>query len=430
MAGNAGREPAGGKSGLWFQILALLLAAVVVTVSLLYSGRQVELLRDETRRFTRSYAELISAVATDTSGYSTALDAAVSQMISRFDFPYIVTDSTGVPHSWRGIDEDGETGESRARILDRVALFDRQFEPIPLELPGAEQIFHYGDPPAVRRLRILPWVQLGLLAMVLLLIWWSLTASLAKQRGQVWVGLARESAHQFGTPLSSLRGWMKLLGERLADSPMLLPHGSPDDGGPDDRSDLKGPDMNSIVEAMEEDVNKLVRVTNRFGKIGSPALGEPVDLEAMVHRVTAYMRERAPRRDAVLEFREEYGGAPAVNCQEELMEWVIENLLKNAMDAVGSEPGVITVTTGVSPDGSSALVRVEDTGSGIEASDHHHIFEPGFSGKKRGWGLGLALSRRLVESYGGRLRLLRSDPGRGSLFEASIPASRERDSGR
>ena len=408
----------GGGLGFWLQALALLLSAAVITVSLLYSGRQVELLREETRRFTRSYAELISAVATDTTSYSTSLDAAVSQMIARFDFPYIVTDSTGVPHSWRGIGEEGDTGESLARIVDHARNFDRQFDPIPLDLPGAEQIFHYGDPPAVRRLRLLPWIQLGLLALVLMLIWWSLAANLAKQRGQVWVGLARESAHQFGTPLSSLQGWMRMLGERLSTL-------RSEAGG--ERRESKELDLGTIVAAMEEDVGKLVRVTNRFGKIGSPAAPEPVDLEALIRRVTGYMRERAPQRGAVVEFREEYGGVTGVSGQEELLEWVVENLLKNAMDALGSEPGVITITTGTSPDGGTALLRIEDTGSGIETSDQRRIFEPGFSRKKRGWGLGLALSRRLVESYGGRLRLIRSHPGRGSLFEVAIPASKEKN---
>ncbi len=404
--------------GFWLQALALLLSAAVITVSLLYSGRQVELLREETRKFTRSYAELISAVATDTTSYSTSLDAAVSQMIARFDFPYIVTDSTGIPHSWRGIGEEGDTGESLARIVEQARDFDHQFDPIPLDLPGAEQIFHYGDPPAVRRLRLLPWIQLGLLALVLMLIWWSLAANLAKQRGQVWVGLARESAHQFGTPLSSLQGWMRLLGERLSERPSEA-------GG--ERRESKEPDLGAIVAAMEEDVGKLVRVTNRFGKIGSPAAREPVDLEALTRRVTGYMRDRAPQRGKVVEFREEYGGVTGVSGQEELLEWVVENLLKNAMDALGSEPGAITITTGTSPDGGTVLLRVEDTGSGIETSDQRRIFEPGFSRKKRGWGLGLALSRRLVESYGGRLRLIRSHPGRGSLFEVAIPASKEKN---
>jgi len=408
----AGSHRTSGGLGFWLQALALLLSAAVITVSLLYSGRQVELLREETRRFTRSYAELISAVATDTSSYSTDLDFAVSQMIARFDFPYIVTDSTGVPHSWRGVGEDGKTPESLERIVNRMRVFDRQFDPIPLDLPGAEQIFHYGDPPAVRRLRLLPWIQLGLLALV-----WSLAANLAKQRGQVWVGLARETAHQFGTPLSSLQGWMRLLGEKLPPPPF---------GAPAGQQGSEDPDPGMIVAAMEEDVRKLTRVTNRFVKIGSPAASEPVDLEALTRRVTGYMRERAPQRGSAVEFREEYGGIPGVIGQEELLEWVVENLLKNAMDALGSEPGVITITTGISPDGGTALVRVEDTGSGIEASDQRRIFEPGFSRKKRGWGLGLALSRRLVESYGGRLRLIRSHPGRGSLFEVAMPTSREK----
>ncbi|MFC1545109.1 sensor histidine kinase [Gemmatimonadota bacterium] len=417
MAERGGKPGAGGGLGFWLQVLALLLSVVVITISLLYSGRQVELLREETRRFTRSYAELISAVATDTSSYSTGLDAAVSQLIARFDFPYIVTDSTDVPHSWRGIGEEGDTPESLDRIVSQVRIFDRQFDPIPLDLPGAEQVFHYGDPPAVRRLRLLPWIQLGLLALVLMLIWWSLAANLAKQRGQVWVGLARETAHQFGTPLSSLQGWIRLLGEKLSPP-------SPEAAAGEQGSE--GPDPRMIVAAMEEDVTMLTRVTNRFGKIGSPAASEPVDLEALTRRVTGYMRERAPQRGAVVEFREEYGANPGVSGQEELLEWVVENLLKNAMDAVGSEPGVITITTGVSPDGGTALVRIEDSGSGIESSDQRHIFEPGFSRKKRGWGLGLALSRRLVESYGGRLRLIRSHPGSGSLFEVAMPTSKEK----
>ena len=421
MAEEPARSRTGAGAGFWLQVLALFLAAVVVTVSLFDSGRQVELLRDETRRFTRSYAELISAVATDTTGYSTALDAAVSQMIARFDFPYIVTDSTGVPRSWRGVGEAGDTPESLARIADRIEIFDRQFEPIPLEVPGAEQIFHYGDPPAVRRLRILPWVQLGLLAMVLVLIWWSLAANLAKQRGQVWVGLARESAHQFGTPLSSLQGWMRLLGERLT-----VPSRGKSDDEPVDRRREREPDLATIVAAMEEDVEKLVRVTNRFGKIGSPAASEPVDLELLAARVTGYLRERAPQRGVRVEFREEYAGVPGVSGQEELLEWVIENLLKNAMDAVGGTPGVITISTVRSPDSGTALLRIADTGSGIEASDHRRIFEPGFSRKERGWGLGLALSRRLVESYGGRLRLVRSGPGEGSLFEVALLVMKER----
>ncbi|MCK4350333.1 MAG: hypothetical protein KAX13_05705, partial [Candidatus Krumholzibacteria bacterium] len=264
----AGSSP--GRSGrtFWRQALALLIAAAAVAVSLAYSNRQIERLRHQTRSFTRSYAELISFVATDTTASSSQLDIAFSRMIAQYDFPYVVSDTFGTPLAWRGVGAGADSIDARAldRIAERARAFDRQFEPIPLEVPGAPQIFHYGDPPSVRRLRILPYIQLGLLTIVLLLVWWSLQAGLARQRSLVWVGVARESAHQFGTPLSSLQGWMKLLSERVEATP-----GAAVDAGEE-------PDIYKIVSAMEEDVDRLARVTSRFAKIGGRAGAVPVDL--------------------------------------------------------------------------------------------------------------------------------------------------------
>ncbi len=400
----------------WRQAMALLVAAASVAMSLAYSSRQVERLREETRRFTRSYAELISFVATDTTASSTQLDIAFSQLIAQYDFPYVVTDTFGTPLAWRGVgvETDSVNASTLARIAARVRVFDRQFEPIPLEVPGAAQIFHYGDPPSVRRLRVLPFIQLGLLALVLLLVWWSLRAGLARQRSLVWVGVARESAHQFGTPLSSLQGWMRLLSERLVPPPAAAA-----DRGPTE------PAVEEIVAAMEEDVERLVRVTSRFAKIGSPASAEPVDLVGVAKRVVGYMRGRAPQRAAAVTFIEDYESPPLVRGQEELLEWVVENLLKNSLDALGGRPGEIRVRATASVDGRHAVLRVEDTGGGIAPADQRRIFDAGFSRKRRGWGLGLALARRLVEGYGGRLRLVKSRPGQGSVFEAVLPAAGE-----
>lgn len=415
-----GSKAPGGGISFWLQVVALLVAAVAVAVSLAFTNRQVEHLREETRRFNRSYAELIGYVATDTSETITQLDLAVSQLISQYDFPWVVTDTTGRPLSWRGVGDvvSSEEPADLEQIAERVREFDRQFEPIPIRAPGAPQVFHFGEPPEVRRLRIFPYVQLGLMAVVLILIWWSLRAGLARQRSQLWVGLARESAHQFGTPISSLQGWMRLLQDRLAPPPGEV--GVERRGG-------REPPLQTIVEAMGEDVERLTRITNRFGKIGSPAAREPVDLDRVARSVVEYIRGRAPQRDAVVEIIEEYGAAPVVCGQEELLEWVIENLLKNAMDALGGKEGEIRVRTLAATDGRSALLQVEDTGAGITPADQRRIFDPGFSRKRRGWGLGLALSRRLVESYGGRLRLVRSRPGEGSLFEVAMPVMREVD---
>ncbi len=426
------RRAGRGKS-FWLQVLALLIAAAAATGSIVHTNRQVERLRDDLRRFTRSYAELISAVATDTSAVSSRLDEAVSRLIARYDFPYVVTDTTGQPLSWRPRDE-ADTGSTaaRTRAAERARTFDRQFEPIVLEVPGAVQIFHYGDPPAVRRLRLLPWILLGLLAVVFGLIWWALRAGLERQRSLLWVGIARESAHQFGTPLSSLKGWMTLLTERLGTG--VEP---PGDAAPSSAlagvtgieteaaaaaENGTGLDPAEIAAAMEADVERLSRVVNRFGRIGGPAGEEEVDLAAVAARSVAYLRARAPQRERRVDFVEDYQAIPPVRGSAELLEWVVENLLRNALDALAGE-GTITVTLRSSPDGRSVLLGVEDTGRGIAASDARRIFQPGYTTRRRGWGLGLALARRLVEGYGGRLRLARSRPGEGSLFEVILPAA-------
>ena len=398
----------------WLQTMALLVAASAVVVSLAYSNRQIERLRDQTRAFTRSYAELISFVATDTSASSSQLDIAFSHLIAQYDFPYVVTDTFGTPLAARGVGYTIESDEAGAidRIAARARMFDRQFEPIPLENPGAPQIFHYGDPPSVRRLRILPYIQLGLLAFVLLLVWWSLKAGLARQRSLVWVGLARESAHQFGTPLSSLQGWMKLLEEQ-----MNLPGGSRSES-----EDSQIPGIEKIMSAMEDDMERMVRVTSRFAKIGGRTGAGAVDLVKVVGGVVDYMRGRAPQRAAKVTFTEDYGSPPDVLGQEELLEWVVENLLKNALDALGGKSGEIRIQVTSDDGNKNAVLRVEDTGKGIVPADQRHIFNAGFSRKPRGWGLGLALSKRLVEEFGGRLYLVRSESGEGTLFEAVLPA--------
>ena len=411
----AGSSP--GRSGktFWRQALALLMAAAAVAVSLAYSNRQIERLRDQTRSFTRSYAELISFVATDTTASSSQLDIAFSRMIAQYDFPYVVTDTFGTPLAWRGVGAGADSIDARAldRIAERARAFDRQFGPIPLEVPGAPQIFHYGDPPSVRRLRILPYIQLGLLTIVLLLVWWSLQAGLARQRSLVWVGVARESAHQFGTPLSSLQGWMKLLSERVEAAP-----GAAAGAGEE-------PDVYKIVSAMEEDVDRLARITSRFAKIGGRAGAVPVDLADVARHVVEYMRGRAPQLGASVTFVEDYLPSAPVWGQQELLEWVVENLLKNSLDALGGKPGEIRVRVKASMNGEQVVLRVEDTGEGIAPADQRRIFDAGFSRKRRGWGLGLALARRLVDEYGGRLNLVRSRPGEGSIFEAVLPAAGE-----
>jgi signal transduction histidine kinase len=303
------------------------------------------------------------------------------------------------------------------RVEDRIREFDEQYEPIPIGAPDAPLLFHFGDPPEVRRLRILPFIQLGLMAVILGLVWWSLRSRLERQRSLVWVGLARESAHQFGTPLSSLQGWLGLLGERISG-------GGPGPAVAGATDTEEDPPIESIVESMGEDVERLGRITNRFAKLGGPPGDERVQMDLLVGRVVDYMRKRAPQRNAAVVFQETYDQVPAIAGQAELLEWVVENLLKNALDALGGQPGRIDVGLRTTRDGRSVQLRVGDNGAGIAPADQRHIFDPGFSRKRRGWGLGLPLARRLVLAHGGRLNLVQSRMGEGSVFEVVLPAAK------
>ena len=405
---------AGGRLLVWLPRGAVLVGALAAAASLIYSHRQIEALREEIRGHTRAYAELIGQVAGDTTGAAGPLDLAVSRMIAAYEFPYVVTDGQGEPLAWRGIsisgveDPEGRLGPVR-RAVDR---FDRSYEPIRLEVPGSVQIFHYGDPPAVRRLRVVPYVQLAVLALVVALVWWSLRAGVQRQRSLVWVGLARESAHQLGTPLSSLQGWMRLLRERLETGPPPAA-AAPGTGEPEPEE---------LLDAMEEDVGRLARLTGRFARMGGDGTPEPVDMVALMQQGVAYMRRRAPQLGAAVTLHENYEQVPPVAGRADLLEWIIENLLRNAIDAVGSGGGLIEVAIAALPGGGEVRATVSDSGVGIPPSDHKRIFEAGFSTRRRGWGLGLPLARRLAEMHGGRLQLRQSRPGEGSVFELRLPA--------
>ncbi len=396
--------PSGGRGRTWPLVVALALAGLAVAASLWYTGRQVERLRERTRGFTRFYAELIGYVATDTTATGTRLDLALSRLIAEYDIPWVVTDPTGTPLAWRGVGEAEDSADPgvRARVAERAVAFDRHYEPVPIPVPGAPQVFHFGDPPEVRRLKALPWIQLLLSALVVGLIVGALRARLARQRSLVWVGLARESAHQFGTPLSSLQGWMSLLEGSEETAPVPI---------------------DEVVRGMGEDVERLGRITARFAKMGRPVGDERVEPEAVARRVADYLRRRLPRHGAAVTLEEQHEGAPAVRGETVLLEWVVDTLVTTALAALGGRGGTIRVRTAPSGDGRWALIQVADDGPGIAPSDQRHIFEPGFSRRRGGWGLGLALARRLAEAHRGRLTLLKSRPGEGSLFELRLPAA-------
>ena len=333
-----------------------------------------------------------------------------------FSIPAIITDSLRQePLFWRNVDvTERLAGLSRSdslramRRLQRLRKeMDEAYTPIPIRIdvssvPGADgpqltQYVHYDESSLVTELRLFPYVQLVFVALFIGIGYIGFSYIRRSEQSNLWVGMAREAAHQLGTPISSLMGWTELL---------RLP-------------DLDEDQRVEAVDEIEKDVQRLNRVANRFNDIGSMPKLEARDVTQIADQTADYIRRRAPQRGATVDIDVELPDPMTARVNEELFAWVVENLLKNALDAIDDD-GRITISGW--DDGESINIEVEDTGCGIDRREWRNIFRPGFSTKKRGWGLGLSLAQRVIEDYhGGTLRLIDSTVGEGSTFRLEVP---------
>lgn len=256
---------------------------------------------------------------------------------------------------------------------------------------GMSQYLYYEDSTLLQRLRIFPYIQLLVMIVFILVVYFAVLSTKKAEQNKVWVGLSKETAHQLGTPISSLMAWMELLPDMGVD--------------------------NDTIQEMHKDVNRLSTIASRFSKIGSVPKMLPEMLDAVVVEASDYMSTRISGR-IKLECKALVSDIPVRACSP-LLAWVIENLVKNAVDAMDGS-GSINVT--VSRSGNTAFVEVQDTGKGIARKNHKNVFNAGYTTKSRGWGLGLTLAKRIVEQYhGGRIFVKQSVPGVGTTFRIELP---------
>jgi len=258
---------------------------------------------------------------------------------------------------------------------------------------GVRRFIYYDDSETLKQLRIFPFVQLGIFAAFLIISYFAFSNARKAEQNLVWVGMAKETAHQLGTPISSLEGWVEVL------------------------KDMDGIKENTqILEELQSDIGRLSLVAERFSKIGSVPQLLAENVKACVERNVNYMRRRASKKVTMtiqcpddLQFK----------INKQLFDWVFENLLKNALDAMDGE-GKIDVEVG--SDNKYVIIDVTDSGKGIPKNKFDTIFEPGYSTKRRGWGLGLSLTRRIVEEYhNGKISVKRSEIDKGTTFRVLIP---------
>lgn len=261
--------------------------------------------------------------------------------------------------------------------------------------PNNFQHLYYEDSKLLKRLSYYPYVQLLIMLAFIGIVYYAVSSTKRAEQNKVWVGLSKETAHQLGTPISSLMAWMELLQSMGVDAEM--------------------------VREMNKDVNRLSTIASRFSKIGSKPQMEVDDLNHVVEKASSYMATRISSR---IDLTVDLSAAELpVMLSAPLLEWVMENLIKNAVDAMEGSGSIAIVT---SCEGQKAIVTVTDTGKGIPRKNQKTVFNPGYTTKKRGWGLGLTLAKRIIEQYhSGRIFVLRSEPGAGTTFAIELPLAPE-----
>ncbi|MBL7778710.1 MAG: HAMP domain-containing histidine kinase [Chitinophagales bacterium] len=308
--------------------------------------------------------------------------------------PVILTDEKMNVLDYGNIDSAAISTTEKALLL--IKDMQSKHDPIVADLgEGVKRYIYYDDSTTLKQLRLFPFIQLGIFAVFLLIAYLAFSNARRAEQNLVWVGMAKETAHQLGTPISSLEGWIEYLR---------------------DTESLRGNE--NIIKELESDVKRLTLVADRFSKIGSVPKLTPTDVKTTLERNVDYMRKRT---SAKVQFNLQCMEGLSFNINEQLFDWVLENLIKNALDAMDGE-GAISVEA--HPDGDQIAIDVADSGKGIPKNKFETIFEPGYSTKRRGWGLGLSLTRRIVQEYhNGKIFVKSSEPGKGTTFRILLPAA-------
>lgn len=370
-------------------VLALLLGSYVV-----YTRTVVQFLRADAARLAQMSSRVFNALADTSRGAETAALLDIVRHITALGVPVVVTDTGGRPTATANL-PFGEVPLDDPRIGEYVRQLDQHN--LPVVEPGVGQV-HFGDSRLVQSLRYVPVIQSILLLIVLATGVYMLRIRGRADRERVWAGMARESAHQLATPLSSLGGWIEVLEERAESEPAIA----------------------SAMGHMRGDLDRLNRVASRFERIGRPPRQDPVDLAALTTRVADYFAARVPSLAHRVTITTEVGeGSLIVRGDAVLIEWALEAIVKNSVDALAGRGGTVAIAVERrAPD--EVRVRVADDGPGVPLENRLRIFEPGFSTKKSGWGIGLSLARRIIEeNHRGRIAHVPAD--RGATFDIILP---------
>lgn len=396
--------------------IALLVTGVVIIIAtLIYTQVLVSDILERERDVANLYARAIEFIATDQSQsgeYNFVLSNVVNSNL--INFPIVVTDAKSMEPTFTKnleIDSTLPRAEQVKLIKKLVADMDEINPPIKVTFQDTVVLsyVHYGQSALVTRLKQLPIIQIAVAGIFIFLGYFGFNYIKRTEQSNIWVGLSKETAHQLGTPLSSLMGWNELIKAGAADP-------------------IK---VTQLSAEMGNDIDRLSKIANRFSKIGSKPDLKPEDVQEIIEKVVKYFEVRIPKISSgtfeghakkKIDLIVKGSSSSKALINRELFEWVIENLTKNALDAIENAAGVITFD--IEEKSSHIFIDVTDTGKGIDLRFKKDIFRPGYSTKHRGWGLGLSLSKRIIETYHkGKLFVKDSEPGKGTTFRIRLDKS-------
>lgn len=380
-----------------FKTVLFLLAIGILLGIVVYNEQMMRQLRELSRRYltlkVERYRELL------TRGEDEALDHYLREMATR-DFPLIVADAQHNPISWSGISslENLPLPDAQREAQRMMKIWMRQGNrPVEVNLSefGLTLFFYYGDSPVVSKLRVLPWIEAFLAGGLILIGYFGFITIKRGEERAVWVGLARETAHQMGTPLTALLGWHQILKENEG--------------------------TRKLAEELERDLERMKVVVERFQQIGSEPQLVRTTLNPWIERAVEYLQSRLPvvlgnRIDIQMQIPPELGA----KISPILFEWVLENIIRNAAEAMKGKEGKILIRA--KAEKKKVIIEVEDEGVGIPRRRWREVFRSGYSTKERGWGLGLSLAKRIIEDFHrGRIEVAESEPLRGTVMRITLP---------
>jgi anti-sigma regulatory factor (Ser/Thr protein kinase) len=392
----------GGPASVNYKVALFVIAMLIAGATLIYTQNLVSKLQNAQRQIVELYARGIEYVANNSTP-DNDISFLFDNIIKPINFPLILTDSKNLINldsksDIRNIELDSTLSKTDQMKKLTKELIDMDNINPPINVTYQDTIIlqkiHYGDSSLINALKYYPYLQIIFASLFILIGYLGFSNIKKNEQSNIWAGMAKETANQFGTPISSLMGWLEMLKGNYANPDKVL----------------------DIADEIENDVEKLSKVTHRFSKIGSIPELKPRIVFEEVKKVTDYFQRRLPQTGKAVDLSVDGDRYVTALLNSELFEWVIENLIKNALDAIDHKKGEIHIN--VKDCKTRIEVDVTDNGKGIEIKRRKDVFRPGYSTKRRGWGLGLSLSKRIIEGYHkGKIYVKNSAPGEGTTFK-------------